>query len=296
MVSKILITGGAGFLGSHLAKALVNKGYDLIIVDNLSRGNYENINTIIHKINFVNGDIIDFELMQDLIKSSDTVFHLAALSRVIPSIDNPQLCFKSNIEGTEIIARLCSHYGKKLVFSSSREVYGTAKYIPVDEEHPLNPENPYGTSKVAGEKIIESYSKCYNLKYAILRLANVYGDRDFDRVIPIFIKNSLNNKDLIIYGGQQIIDFVYITDVIEAFLKAFFNQDNLIVNIGSGKGTTLLELANIIKEITKNKGKITIEDKRTGEVEKYISKINKSHEILDWKPEIYLKEGIKKLL
>ncbi|PWB56948.1 MAG: hypothetical protein C3F06_00195 [Candidatus Methanoperedenaceae archaeon] len=296
MADKILITGGAGFIGSHLAEALVNKGNDVIVVDNLSRGHCENLNSIIDKINFVNGDITDHELIRDLIRSSDTVFHLAALSRVIPSIDDPELCFKSNIEGTEIIARSCARYGKRLIFSSSREVYGTANYIPVDEEHPLNPENPYGTSKLAGEKIIESYSKCYHLRYAILRLANVYGDRDFDRVIPIFIKNSLNNKDLIIYGGQQILDFVYITDVIEAFLKAFVNQENLKVNIGSGKGTTLLELANMIKYLTKNKGKITIQDKRTGEVEKFVSKINKSHEILNWNPEFSLEEGIKRLL
>ncbi|MCX9085644.1 MAG: GDP-mannose 4,6-dehydratase [Candidatus Methanoperedens sp.] len=296
MSKKILITGGAGFIGSHLAEGLLNMGHEVIIVDNLSRGNCGNINSILNRINFVKGNVTDPGLMQDLIKSCDTVFHLAALSRVIPSIDNPELCFKSNIEGTEIIARLCSQYGKRLVFSSSREVYGTAKYSPVDEKHPLDPENPYGTSKVAGEKIIESYSKCYNLKYAILRLANVYGQKDFDRVIPIFIKNSLNNKDIIIYGGQQILDFVYISDVIEAFLKAYSNNENLLVNIGSGKGTTLLELANIIKKITKNEGKIKIKDKRKGEVEIYISNINKSHEILEWKPEISLTEGIKRLL
>ncbi len=293
MSRKILITGGAGFIGSHLAEALVNRGYEIIIVDDLSRGKCENLECIINEIEFVEGNITSFYLMQDLINKSDLIFHLAALSRVIPSIENPELCFKSNIEGTEMVARLCSRFGKRLIFSSSREVYGTAKYFPVDEEHPLNPENPYGTSKVAGEKIIESYSKCYGLKYAILRLANVYGDRDFDRVIPIFIENSLNNRDLIIYGGEQILDFIHVSDVIEAFLKTFKTDDNITINIGSGRGTTLVELAKIIISIAKNEGKIIMKEKRTGEVESFTANIVKAQKILGWKPEIRLEEGLK---
>lgn len=296
MVKNILITGGAGFIGSHLAEALVIKGYDVIIIDDLSRGKCENLKGIHDEIEFMRGNITNFELIQDLVKRSDVVFHLAALSRVIPSIENPELCFKSNIEGTEIIARLCARFGKKMIFSSSREIYGTAIYIPVDEKHPLKPENPYGTSKLAGEKIIESYSKCYNLKYVILRLANVFGNRDFDRVIPIFIKNSLNNKDSIIYGGKQILDFIYINDVIEGFLKAIGTDENLIVNIGSGRGTTLIELASIINDISKNEGKLIFKDKRTGEVESFIANINKSSEVLDWKPKVLLEDGLKRLI
>jgi len=296
MKSKILITGGAGFIGSHLAEALVNKGYDIIVVDDLSRGKLENLKNIIDEIQFVKGNITDLELMQDLIKKSDTIFHLAALSRVIPSIENPELCFESNIAGTEIMARLCARLGKRIIFSSSREVYGTAKYIPVDENHSLNPENPYGTSKVAGEKIIESYSKCYNLKYSILRLANVYGDRDFNRVIPIFIENSLKNEDIIIFGGEQILDFIHISDVIGAFLKIFEIDENIIVNIGSGKGTTLIDVARTINNILKNKGKTIIKEKRMGEVGCFIANNDRAREIFNWRPEISLENGIKMLL
>ena len=291
--NKILITGGAGFIGSHLAEALVDKGYDIIIIDDLSRGKSENLQNIIDSIQFVKGDITDFELMRDLIRESDTVFHLAALSRVLPSIENPELCFKSNIEGTEIITRLCARFGRRLIFSSSREVYGTAKYLPVDEDHPLNPENPYGASKVSGEKIIESYSKCFGFKYSILRLANVYGENDFERVIPIFIENSLNNNDLIIYGGKQNLDFIYVTDVINAFLKTLEIDNNIIVNIGSGKGTTITKLAKIINNLAKNKMKIIIKEKRTGEVESFIADNNRAQKVLNWKPEVYLKKGLE---
>ncbi|NJD76621.1 MAG: SDR family NAD(P)-dependent oxidoreductase [Candidatus Methanoperedens sp.] len=296
MTNKILITGGAGFIGSHLAEALVSNGYNVIVIDDLSRGKYENLNNIIDETEFIKGDITDFELMEDLIKKSDVIFHLAALSRVIPAIENPELCFKSNIAGTEIIARLCSRYCKKLFFSSSREVYGSAKYIPVDENHPLYPENPYGSSKVAGEKIIEAYSKCYDLNYVILRLANVYGKRDYDRVIPIFLRNSLENKDLIVYGGEQILDFIHIQDVVEAFLGMFENRvNNLVVNIGSGKGCTLIELSKIFNKFTEKKVKIIIKEKRMGEVESYVANIDKAQKIIGWRPKTSLEKGIMEL-
>lgn len=295
MKNNILITGGAGFIGSHLAEALVNKGYDIIIVDDMSRGKYENIENIYEQIEFVKCNITNLELMQELIERSDIIFHLAALSRVIPSIENPELCFKSNIEGTEMIARLCARLDRKLIFSSSREVYGTAKYVPVDEKHPLNPENPYGTSKLAGEKIIESYSKCYDLKYSIIRLANVYGERDFDRVIPIFMDNCLNNNNLVIYGGKQIIDFIHVNDVVEAFLKILETDECVTINVGSGEGINLIDLAHKIKKITINNGKIITKEKRTAEVECFIADINKARNKMDWKPEVSLENGLNEL-
>lgn len=293
---KILITGGAGFIGSHLTEALVNKGHEITVVDNLSRGKLQNLIIIKNQIKILDIDVIDFELMEDIIKKIDMVFHLAAVSRVIPSIENSELCFKSNVQGTEIISKLCSIYNKKLIFSSSREVYGTAEYIPVDEKHPIHAENPYGASKICGEKIIEAYSKCYCLRYAILRLANVYGARDFDRVIPIFIEKALKNDKLIVFGGEQIIDFVYINDVVEAFIKTLEVNENIIFNIGSGNGTDMFDLAETIKDITKSESKVTIKEKRKGEVEKFVANIEMSEKILNWVPKITLEEGIRLLI
>jgi len=296
-VGSILITGGAGFIGSHLVERLVKEGYRVILVDNLLRGNMNNLPRLLKDVEFVEGDIRNYELMDDIVRKVDTVIHLAALSRVMPSIENPELCFENNVKGTEIIARLCSKYNRKLIFSSSREVYGTAKYLPVDESHPLNPENPYGASKVAAESIIKAYSKCYGLNYTTLRLTNVYGPRDFDRVIPTFIEKSVKNENLIVYGEEKLMDFIYISDVVEAFIKALnANEMNLTLNIGSGVGTKILELAKLIQDMVGGRGGIIIKKTRKGEIERFVSDIKKAREVLRWEPKTALKDGIKELL
>lgn len=294
-MGRILITGGAGFIGSHLAERLFADGHEIIVFDDLSRGNLENLSKISNGIRFVNGDIANYAPLSELVKDSDVTFHLASLSRVIPSIKNPEKCFTTNINGVEIIARLCSKYNKKLIFSSSREVYGTAEYVPVDEAHPLNPENPYGVSKVCGEKIIDIYSKCYGLDYTILRLANVYGERDFERIIPVFLEKALKNKVLFVYGGQQILDFVHVDDVVEAFVKAL-DSINEIFNVGSGEGLTVIDLANEIKKITNSMSKIVFQEKRKGEVERFIANIEHAHKALNWTPKLKLRPGLLRLL
>lgn len=295
-MGSILVTGGAGFIGSHLVERLVEKGYNVIVVDNLLRGKIENLSNVIDGIEFVRSSITNYNRMKEIIKKSDIVFHLAAVSRVLPCIDHPELCFKCNIKGTEIIARLCSKYRKKLIFASSREVYGTAEYLPVDENHPLSPENPYGASKVCGEKIIEAYAKCYGLTYVILRIANVYGSRDFDRVIPIFIERALKKEDLIVYGGNQILDFIYIDDVTDALIKSIDLNDNNTLNIGSGTGITILNLARLICKFTNKDIQITIKSERKGEAGKFVADIKKAKEILKWSPKVSLEDGIMTMI
>lgn len=290
---RFLICGGAGFIGSHLVEKLINEGYDIVAIDNLSRGKIENLNSVINDITFIQDDITNFDLMRDIVRKVDAVYHLAALSRVIPAIQNPELCFKSNVTGTEITARLCAKYKKKLIFSSSREVYGDAKYIPVDEKHPLNPKNPYGASKVAGEKIIEAYNNCYGLDHVILRLGNVYGERDFERVIPLFIDKCLKGDDLIVYGGNQVLDFVYITDVIDALLKAAdMSNDNDTFNVGSGVGVKIIELAELTKGLINTNSQILIKKSRKGEVEEFIADISKIKNSFGWRPKPTLEEGL----
>ncbi len=292
-MNRILVTGGTGFIGSHLVEELVKEGYDIVVVDNLSRGKIENLNSVIKGVKLIQGDITNLDLINDIVRKVDVVYHLAALSRVIPSIQNPELCFKSNVVGTEIIARLCAKYKKKLIFSSSREVYGDAEYIPVDEKHPLNPKNPYGASKVAGEKIIEAYSKSYGLDYVILRLGNVYGERDFERVIPLFIDKCLKGDDLVVYGGNQILDFVYISDVIDTLLKAAdMSNDNDKFNVGSGVGVKIIDLAKLIKGVINTNSKILIGNPRKGEVEEFIADISKIKKSLGWRPDVKLEEGL----
>ncbi|MDY6864666.1 MAG: GDP-mannose 4,6-dehydratase [Halobacteriota archaeon] len=294
---RVLVTGGAGFIGSYLVEKLLINDYSVTVVDNLTRGNQNNLSALFKEIEFIEGSVNDFDLMKQLIKESDYVFHLAALSRVMPSIESPEMCFKYNVEGTEIIARLCSKLEKKLFFSSSREVYGDAKYIPVDEEHCLNPKNPYGASKVFGEKIIESYAECYGLSYIIFRLANVYGLKDFERVIPTFVERALKNHSLIVYGGNQILDFVYIDDIVDAFLKTMeIDTIDNILNIGSGTPKKILDLARMIKKITKSEGEVIIKESRGGEVERFVANVEKAKRVLNWEPKTSLGEGLKCLV
>ena len=295
-MGTVLVTGAAGFIGSHLVERLVEEGYDVIAVDNMLRGKLDNLSKVLDKIKFVKGDVRDYELMKEFVRGSELVFHLASLSRVLPSIENPELCFEVNVKGTEVMARLCSKYRKKLIFSSSREVYGSPKYLPVDEAHPLNPENPYGASKVCGEKIIEAYAKSYGLNYVTLRLTNVYGLRDFDRVIPIFVEKALKGEDLVVYGADKILDFVYIDDVINALINAMDYDEGLALNIGSGVGTSLLELANLVRNMTNKEVKIIVKERRRGEVDKFVANIRRAEELLKWRPKVDLKEGLRRVV
>jgi UDP-glucose 4-epimerase len=295
-VGTILVTGAAGFIGSHLVERLVEEGYDVTAVDNMLRGKLDNLSKVLDKIKFVKGDVRDYELMKELVRDSELVFHLASLSRVLPSIENPELCFEINVKGTEVMARLCSKYRKKLIFSSSREVYGSPKYLPVDEAHPLNPENPYGASKVCGEKIVEAYAKSYELNYVTLRLTNVYGLRDFDRVIPIFVEKALKGEDLVVYGADKILDFVYIDDVINALINAMDCNEGLALNVGSGVGTSLLELANLVRNMTNKEVEIIIKERRRGEVDKFVANIRRAEELLKWRPKVDLKEGLRRVV
>jgi len=296
-INNIVITGGAGFIGSHLVEALSNKGFSITVIDNFSRGDKNTVMPYLNDIDLVETSILNEKKIERYIQKSDAIFHLSALSRVIPSIKNPKLCYQSNISGTEIIARLCSKYDKKIIFSSSREVYGNAKKLPVSELSPLIPENPYGASKLASEAIIRAYSRTHGLTYQILRLANVYGSQDFDRVIPTFIERGIQGQNIFIYGGEQIIDFVYIDDVINAFILCLQKKnDNEIVNIGSGSGTNLKSLAESIIEILSSNSKIIYKKKRRGEIDQFVADISYAKKVFGWTPETSLKTGLEKLI
>ncbi|MCL4325273.1 MAG: NAD-dependent epimerase/dehydratase family protein [Candidatus Thermoplasmatota archaeon] len=292
---KILITGGAGFIGSFLVNRLADSKHDIVVVDDLSRGKFDNIDKI-KKVSFIKSDICDTVVMDKLIKKNDVVFHLAALARVMPSIDDPELTFHSNINGTEIVARLCSKYEKKLIFTSSREIYGEPLTLPVAEDASYSARNPYSASKIASEKIIESYSFSYHLNYTIIRLTNVYGANDYERVIPLFINAMNNNKKIYLYGKKKLIDFVYIDDVVDSLIK-IMNSDieNEVFNIGSGKGYSLMDLINLLDKIIKpSKTDIHIESERTGEIQRFIADISKAKKILGWSPKTSLENGLKK--
>jgi UDP-glucose 4-epimerase len=292
-MDSVLITGGAGFIGSHLSQLLLNNQYSITIIDDFSRESGKNIRDFSDEIEVVTADITDVCQIRKYIRKSDYVFHLAALSRVIPSIENPELCVHSNIVGTEIIARLCARYRKKLIFSSSREVYGNTGALPVSENHPLSPINPYGASKVAGEAIIRAYAVTFDLDFIILRLANVYGEGDVQRVIPQFIGRAIQDTDITIFGGKQVIDFVYIDDVINAFIRCMDpGIHNEIINIGSSIRTTLPVLADLIISRTSSRSQVVLKEPRAGEVDQFTADITRAKYCLDWEPVTPLDKGL----
>ena len=286
---KILINGGAGFIGKYLANRLCSE-HEVTIIDNFYRKNNIELK---NKVKIIEQDITnDFE---DLISQNEVIYHLAAISQVMTSIEDPDLTFKVNIEATKNIIAACTKHKKKLIFASSREVYGTQTELPVKIDAELNPENPYAASKIAGESLIKSYAKAYNLDYNIVRMSNVYGLGDVERVIPKFIDTLENNKDIELYGSKKIIDFIYIDDVVNAFVK-LKDKSELTLNLGSGVKTTLVELANLIKELTNSNSNINISSERQGEVGKFQADISETKTKLDWKPKTTLREGLKQMI
>jgi len=293
---KVLVTGGAGFVGSHLVNELLkNKKNEIVIFDNLHRGKIENIKQYIDnkKVRLIKGDIRNYNELEN-IGQIEIIYHLAAQSSVISSVKDPDYTFTSNVLGTYNLLKYASRSKiKRFIFSSSREVYGNPKYFPVDEKHPLNPINLYGVTKVAGEMLCRTFYKTYNVKTNIVRIANVYGPGDTGRVIPIFLKNIIKGRDLRLFGGNQILDFIWIEDVIRAIMEISENDKYVdkAINLGTGKGTTIKELAKRLVKMTHSKSNIIIEKRRDIEVEKFFSKSNEFNI-----KTLELDKGLKKLI
>ncbi|MDW7731317.1 MAG: GDP-mannose 4,6-dehydratase [Methanolobus sp.] len=293
--TKILVTGGMGFIGSYLVKRLLSMGYEITVLDNLYRGFKERLPEQ-RNLNVIIDDITNEELLKKLIEENDFVYHLAAISQVMTSIKNPFVTLQYNVEGTEKVARWCSHYNKKVIFSSSREVYGSVCDLPVNEEHSFNPENPYAASKISGEAILKAYSTTYGLQYLIFRLSNVYGGRDHGRVIPIFVEKAKNGEQLILFGDDKVMDFIYIDDVVDILIRSLNYQSNGIFNVGSGTSTTLKELAEKIISLLDSDSGYTIVQPRAGEVDRFTADISKIKRELNWKPKYVLEQGLREML
>jgi UDP-glucose 4-epimerase len=279
---RILVAGGAGFIGSHLVQRLVFQGHrSITVLDNLIRGRTANLAAVWHSIRFVSADIRDWHTLDRLVQNTDLIFHLAAQSNVIGAVEDLDYSSSTNIVGTAAILQAAHAAGvRRVVFTSSREVYGDPADLPVPETAPLRPKNAYGMSKVAGEMCCRM-SMGQALETVVLRLANVYGPRDRGRVIPLFVENALKGRPLTVYGGNQVLDFVYVDHVVDALMKAGFERHIADpVNIGSGRGTSIAELAERILQLTDSGSKVSWMPSRDLDVVGFVADTTKARTLL----------------
>ncbi len=299
MLKKVLITGGAGFIGSHVADLLIKENYDVIIVDNLSRGKIENINL---KAAFYKIDISNEELKDVFAREKpEIVIHMAAQLDIRISVEDPVTDANQNIIASLKLLEYCKLFGiEKIIFSSTGgAIYGEQDYFPADEVHVQNPISPYGIAKLAVEKYIYFYYQKFNLKFVNFRYANIYGPRqDFSgegSVVAVFIDKILNNKQPVIFGdGKQTRDFVFIEDVVKFNLLAIQNDIVGNFNIGTSIETNIIELFDLIKEITGKKIDKKNVPAKAGETIRSVLTFQKAFQAFGHKPAIDLKTGIQK--
>lgn len=301
-MSKILVTGGAGFIGSNLVDKLIDLNYQVVVIDNLFSGKKEYLNKL---VTFYQADINDKEKMAEIFNQEefDYVYHLAAQIDVRKSVEDMVFDNQVNILGALNILENCyKNKVKKIIFASSGgAAYGFPEEIPTSENCSTNPVSPYGINKLCFEKYLNYYYKVFGQKYSVCRLANVYGPRQYKGgeagVIAIFINNAVENKTSYIYGdGLQTRDFVYVDDVVNAFI-ANLNEDIVgIFNIGTGVEKTLLDIISAIEKAIDDKIKIEFQEAKLGEERRSCLKKDLAEKVLDWKSQVDLEEGIKRTL
>lgn len=296
---NILVTGGAGFVGSHIVDRLSSQN-NVIVLDNLFTGLLSNLEKSKDRVKFVKGDVLDKALLKDLVADIDYIFHLAANVGNIRSIKDPYFDMDANIKGTLNLLEACrgSHI-KRLVYAGSAACYGEAKYLPIDEDHPLNPESPYAVSKMAAEKYCLAYHKVHGIPTAVVRFFNIYGPRQdtsqYANAIPIFLDKFKNGESITVYGdGEQTRDFIFVGDIVTGNLLAATEPAAVggIFNIATGKGTSINQLVDSIRKVSGIQGKVTYLPARAGEVKHSRADIKKASKILGYHPQTNLKDGL----
>ena len=297
---KYVVTGGAGFIGSHITKKLVERGDIVTVIDNMNTGKEKNLESVIDKINFVKGDILDIDLLEDITKDADGVFHQAALASVQDSFDEPDKYHNVNVNGTENILKLSKKYGFKVVYASSSSVYGNPIRIPIKESDGKNPINPYAETKLKKEELAIKYSKM-GVSVIGLRYFNVFGkgqSKEYAGVLKLFLGRIRDKLPPKINGdGTQFRDFVYVEDVVNANIMSMNSDINhAFFNVGTNTSITILDLA---KTIIKSSG-LNLEPifgpALKGDVQKTKANIDLIKEKIGWKPTIVLEEWINEII
>ncbi|MTI59942.1 MAG: SDR family oxidoreductase [Firmicutes bacterium] len=297
---KVLVTGGAGFIGSNIVDCLVEQRYQTVIVDNLSQGKAENIN---QGAEFYQVDVSS-PLINGVFKKEGIthVIHHAAQIDVQQSLEDPLFDIKSNITGTVNLLECCRKYNvKKIIYPSSAAVYGEPDYLPLDECHPLKIISPYGISKHTPEHYLRAYQELYDLDYTIFRYANVYGPRQDPKgeggVISIFVDKMLAGERPVIFGdGEQSRDFIYVRDIVEANLKALSGAGGKLLNISSKIQVTVNELYQLINKILGSDLEPIYQKERKGDIRHSYLDNSRARAVLEWEPLYDLSSGLKETL
>ena len=297
---KYLVTGGAGFIGSHLTKKLVEEGNDVTIIDNLNTGKEKNLESIKNKIDFVKGSILDIELLEKLTKDVDGVYHQAALASVQDSFSKPDEYHDVNVNGTENILKLAKQYNFKVVYASSSSVYGNPVRIPIRESDEKNPINPYAETKLKKEELAQKYSEM-GVKVIGLRYFNVFGkgqSKEYAGVLKLFLERIRDKLPPKINGdGTQFRDFVYVGDVVNANIMSMNSDINhAFFNVGTNTSITILDLAKIIIKFAKLDLEPIFGPALEGDVQKTIANIDLIKEKIGWKPSVILEEWINEII
>jgi len=302
MISKIkcLVTGGAGFIGSHLVEALITKGYHVVILDNFSTGRMDNIKDFKESphIRVEKVDITDFSAVSKAFEDITFVFHLAALADIVPSIQEPLKYHNANVNGTITVLEAAREAGvKKVIYAASSSCYGIPDRYPTPETAPIRPMYPYALTKYLGEQYIMHWDKTYNLPCISLRLFNVYGPRSrtsgtYGAVFGVFLAQKFAGKPFTVVGdGTQTRDFTYVTDVVDAFIKAAeSDKRGEIYNVGSGGSNSVNRLVELLG------GKVVYLPKRPGEPDCTFADKNKILHDLGWSPKVSFESGVKQML
>lgn len=311
--SRILVTGGLGFIGSHVVEALVKAGARVRVLDNYRSGLDANIEEVRSDVEVVEGDILDPSTVRLCIKGVDAVSHHAAQLEITRAIDNPIEDLTTNTIGTLNLFQACAQEGvERIVQATSAGVYGQATFVPqTEDEHPTNPNWAYGVSKLANEKYASIFHELHGLRITSLRYGIVYGPREwFGRVLTIFLRRALDHEPLIVFGdGTQVRDFVYVGDVVAHHMACLRVDEsiNQVFNVSTGVGTSINELASHVIRVTGSAAEIVHEDVPEGDVSKYfdrerlpqelktlIQSTEKSARILGWSPTTSLEDGLSR--
>jgi len=294
---KAIVTGGAGFIGSHLVERLLEEGATVTVIDNLSTGRLDNIREFNSDIHFINQDLSAPGNWQKEIENSDVVFHLASLADIVPSIEKPRLYYSSNVTSTLNVAEAAKVNSTKVIYAASSSCYGIPDQYPTKEDAEIRAEYPYAMTKRLGEELILHWGKVYRFPVVSTRFFNVYGTKSrtsgtYGAVFGIFLAQKLAGRPYTVVGdGTQTRDFTYVTDIVTGLMQAYRSDvTSEIFNLGSGQTYSINTLVRLLG------GEVVYIPKRPGEPDVTHADISKAKTLLDYSPKVSLEEGVQKVL